>query len=130
MRIGATAGALPVSAGIYPAGQLYKSVTIDEDSHLKTEYKDITGNIILRKVQLNDVPGAGVDGWLCTYYIYDDLNNLRFVLQPKAVDLIQANWTVTQGIADELCFRYEYDQRQRMIIKKLPGAGEVWMVYD
>src|SRR5262249_13710543 len=33
-------------------------------------------------------------------------------------------------IADEYCFRYEYDSRNRMIIKKMPGAGEEWMVYD
>src|SRR6185312_3737308 len=32
--------------------------------------------------------------------------------------------------ANELCFRYEYDLRQRMIVKKVPGAGETHMVYD
>ena len=30
----------------------------------------------------------------------------------------------------EQFFRYDYDYRNRMIIKKVPGAGEVWMVYD
>ena len=62
--------------------------------------------------------------------MYDDLNNLRFVIQPQAVVLINSNWIISQGIADELCFRYEYDQRKRMIIKKIPGAGESWIVYD
>lgn len=52
------------------------------------------------------------------------------VLQTKATELISGNWSVTQPIADELCFRYEYDTRHRMIIKKVPGAAEVWMVYD
>src|SRR6185295_10801315 len=43
---------------------------------------------------------------------------------------IATTWSVAQVPADELCFRYEYDGRNRMIIKKNPGAGEVWMVYD
>jgi len=37
---------------------------------------------------------------------------------------------IDQNILKELCFRYEYDQRQRMIAKKVPGAGWVYMVYD
>jgi RHS repeat-associated protein len=39
-------------------------------------------------------------------------------------------WSVPQAVADELCFRYEYDARNRMIVKKVPGAGELDMVYD
>lgn len=34
------------------------------------------------------------------------------------------------NLMNELCFRYEYDNRNRMIIKKVPNAGEVSMVYD
>jgi len=33
-------------------------------------------------------------------------------------------------ILDEQCFRYEYNHRGRMIMKKVPGAGEIYMVYD
>jgi hypothetical protein len=33
-------------------------------------------------------------------------------------------------VADELCFQYQYDGRNRMIVKKVPGAGPVHMVYD
>lgn len=128
--IAAAAGSLPASTSAYASGLLYKSITIDEQNHQTIEYKDKEGHTILKKVQLAASPGVDHTGWLCTYYVYDDLGNLRFVLQPRAVELISATWVLTQAIADELCFRYEYDARRNMNIKKVPGAGEVWMIYD
>ncbi|HWK02143.1 MAG TPA: DUF6443 domain-containing protein [Puia sp.] len=131
--IGLTMPDTPKTSAIYAAGTLYKNSTIDEAGRQVIEYKDVEGHVILKKVQLSNTPGTAHTGWLCTYYVYDDLNNLRFVLQPRAVELINntsTNWAISQAIADELCFRYEYDYRKRMIIKKVPGAGEVWMVYD
>jgi hypothetical protein len=56
---------------------------------------------------------------------------LRGVFQPLAVEeLLTTSWTVTAGILNELTFRYEYDEKNSMIVKKVPGAGEVRMVYD
>ncbi len=123
------------SGGSYPAGELYKNITIDEHKKQVIEFKDKEGKVILKKVQLTaaDDNGAGANnvGWLCTYYIYDDLNQLRCVIQPRGVELISSSWALNDPIIlAEQCFRYEYDQRQRMIIKKVPGAGEVYMVYD
>jgi RHS repeat-associated protein len=122
---------------IYDAGQLYKTVTIDEAGNAVVEYKDKEGQVILKKVQIGTVATdfSGYSGFLCTYYVYDDLNQLRTVIQPKGVAaLISANnWDMRQTditILKELCFRYEYDQRQRMIAKKVPGADWVYMVYD
>lgn len=131
-NIALTPGSIPVSAGSYQAGLLYKSVTTDEQNHQIIEYKDKDGKVILKKVQQANTPGTAHVGWLCTYYVYDDLNNLRFVLQPRAVELVNNGtaWSISQSIADELCFRYEYDARNRMIIKKIPGANEEWMIYD
>jgi hypothetical protein len=42
---------------------------------------------------------------------------------------LAGNWNLATHY-DEFCFRYEYDEKGRMIIKKVPGAGEVWMIYD
>jgi Domain of unknown function (DUF6443) len=134
-NISFTTGSLPVNGQQYPAGVLSKLVTTDEQGHQVVEYKDKDGHTVLKKVQAVNVPGTAHVGWLCTYYIYDDLNNLRFVIPPKAVVWLQANsWSFAASggsqVALELCFRYEYDARSRMIIKKVPGAGEAWMVYD
>ncbi|MES1160757.1 MAG: DUF6443 domain-containing protein [Bacteroidota bacterium] len=126
---------IPTAAGYYPAGQLYKNVTIDEQGHAVVEYKDMEGQVVLKKVQLNPVATdySGYHGWLCTYYVYDDLNQLRFVLSPKAVTIVQGNsWDlgVDTTTINELCFRYEYDYRKRMTAKKVPGAAWTYMIYD
>jgi RHS repeat-associated protein len=128
--IGPGIGSLPVHLGTYQPGQLYKNITSDEHNHQVTEYKDKEGLIVLRKVQLTGGPGTGHAGWLNTYYIYDTLQNLRFILPPRLVELVISSWSVSQQQADELAFRYEYDTRKRMIEKKVPGSGETWMVYD
>ncbi|MFT3823038.1 MAG: DUF6443 domain-containing protein [Chitinophagaceae bacterium] len=124
--------------GVYAAGELSKNVIVDEAGKQVAEFKDKEGKVILKKVQLtasdDNGSGAGYSGWLCTYYVYDDLGNLRLVVQPKGVELLIANsWNITAlsgDILKEQSFRYEYDQRNRLIRKKVPGAGEVWMVYD
>lgn len=130
--IDTAAGSIPASSADYAAGTLYKNATADEAGHEVIEYKDLDGRVILKRVQLGNSLGTAHIGWLCTYYVYDVMNNLRFVIPPRAVELINSagTWTIPQVIADELCFRYEYDYRKRMSVKKVPGAGEVWMVYD
>ena len=126
---------IPTSSGYYGPGQLYKNVTVDEASHVVVEYKDKDGLVILKKVQVSTVPGdlSGYTGWLSTYYIYDNLNQLRFVLSPKATNIVYGNgWNISADTTtiSQLCFRYEYDGRQRMIAKKVPGAGWDYMIYD
>jgi RHS repeat-associated protein len=126
------------TSATYAEGQLLKSVTVDERGRQVIEFKTTRGNTILKKVRLTAAAdsgtGSGYSGWLCTYYIYDDFDLLRCVVQPKGVELLVANgWDITAlsgVILNEQCFRYEYDQRSRMILRKSPGAGPVWMVYD
>ena len=122
---------LPSSTKFYDAGQLYRTVSFDAHNKRTVEYKDKSGQVVLKKVELvANAAISGHTGWLCTYYVYDDFNTLRFVISPKATGQIEANWTLTAAIANELCFQYAYDGRNRMIIKKVPGAAEVNMVYD
>jgi RHS repeat-associated protein len=122
------------TAGAYPAGTLYKTVTTDENGNQTIGFKDNEGKLILKKVQLtttDDGSGSGFTGWLSTFYIYDYLSNLRCVIQPVGVAVLAANgWTLNPTLLAEQCFRYEYDQRNRMIVKQVPGAGAAYMVYD
>jgi len=127
-------GSLPTTPGAYTTGQLYKSRASDENGLQTIEFKDKDGHIILKKVQLSATGDAGTGnghtGWLCTYYVYDDYGNMRFIITPRVVELIEGGWAITQAMADELCYRNEYDDFGRAIIAKSPGAEEQWSVYD
>jgi RHS repeat-associated protein len=131
--------AVPAYSGYYAAGELYRTITTDENDKRVVEYKDKEGHVVLKKVEITASGTTATlsshSNWLCTYYVYDDLGQLRFVIQPKAVAVLvkpEINWNFAgqTTLIDELCFRYEYDNRQRMIAKKVPGAGWTYMVYD
>jgi len=123
--------AVPTTVAAYAAGQLYESVTIDEHGSKVVEYRDKEGKVILKKVQIDASPYTGHTGWLCTYYVYDALAQLRFVIPPKATDYLKANsWVFNSDVTSELCFRYRYDERGRITAKKVPGSGWVYMVND
>jgi hypothetical protein len=131
--LGYTTGALPATTAYYNTGTLYKITTTDENGKQVVYYKDLSGDTILKKVQLADPPNlSGQDaGWACTYYVYDDRDQLRFILTPKLVDYLDANgWTLTQQIVNDLAFVYTYDGKGRQVSKKSPGIGEVDVVYD
>lgn len=136
-------GSIPYNLGTYADGQLSKFIETDANGIQTIQFKDKDGHVILQKVQLSAASdnGTGSDhmGWLCTYYVYDDYDNLRFIITPNAINQIYtqgAGWTsISQTIADELCYRFEYDLFNRVIVKKTPGTpsgagGEIWTVYD
>lgn len=119
------------SNGFYGEGTLYLTVSKDEnwqngDGKKGTieEYKDIDGRVVLKRM-FNEKGGA--IEVLSTYYVYDDLGNLSFVLPPGA--------NPDAGIPDEtaqndFCYQYRYDARRRLIEKKIPGKGWEHMVYN
>jgi len=127
----------PTSTGYYSAGTLYKTVLLDEAGHQEIEYKNKSGQVILKKVQLTAASDDGsgstpaYEGWLCTYYIFDNLGDLRCVIQPDGVAaMAHGSWVLSSTLLAQQCFRYEYDSKGRMVIKQLPGAGAVYMAYD
>ncbi|MCD2425923.1 DUF6443 domain-containing protein [Niabella pedocola] len=125
-----------IANGPYSTGSLFKTITEDEQGKQIIEYKDKNGRLVLKKVQLtaaaDNGSGSGHDGWMCTYYIYDAPGNLRCVIQPEGVNAMASSfsWVLTPSLLKEQCFRYEYDARNRMIIKQVPGAADVFMIYD
>ncbi|WP_407478709.1 DUF6443 domain-containing protein [Elizabethkingia anophelis] len=104
--------------GTYTANSLYKNVVTDEDEHYTIEFKNGQGQTIL--VRKND--GANN---LDTYYVYNEYNQLAFVIPPLAVDK-----GVDINLLNELAYQYRYDGQNRLVEKKLPGKDWEYMVYD
>ncbi|MEY4149464.1 MAG: hypothetical protein RL555_68 [Bacteroidota bacterium] len=127
-----------VNNGRYPTGSLIKLITTDEHGAQVIEFYDKEGKLLLKKVQINtstgmsdDGSGRSYEGWLSTLYVYDLAGQLRCVVQPEGVRLLrQSNWNFTTDILNEQCFRYEYNHQGHMVVKKVPGADVVYMVYD
>jgi RHS repeat-associated protein len=128
----------PSMQGIYSEGTLYKSISIDENLKQVIEYINTTGQVVLKKVQLDDSPTDAYTGWISTYNVYDEFGRLRCVIPPEAVIwLYNNNWSfidpATQVVSDviqKLCFFYEYDEKGRTIAKRAPGAKQLLMLYD
>ncbi|WP_294223847.1 DUF6443 domain-containing protein [uncultured Chryseobacterium sp.] len=112
------------NSGFYPASTLYKNTVTDEDGNPVTEFKNGQGQTLL--IRRND-GSQNVD----TYYVYNEYNQLAFVISPKAVKQIELNNNgITDEILNELCYQYKYDGRSRLVEKKIPGKDWEFMVYD
>lgn len=116
----------------HEANELYLTISKDEnwtsmDGKAGTieEYKDKEGRIVLKRT-FNYKDGAIET--LSTYYVYDDMGNLSFVLPPGANP--DAVSVPSQATLDEFCYQYRYDGRKRLIEKKIPGKGWEDVVYN
>ncbi|MDL2212981.1 RHS repeat-associated core domain-containing protein [Bacteroides sp. OttesenSCG-928-N06] len=120
---------LSVTSGktTYAPGELYVTRTTDENNQGVTlEFTNKLGQTILTR-QMNGTTSQD------TYYVYDCFNNLRAVLPPLAADALTANdvnWTDATTAIAQYAYLYKYDNRNRMIGKKLPGANWCTYVYD
>jgi RHS repeat-associated protein len=111
--------------GSYAENELYKTVTYDENSGANpsessgstVEFKNKEGQVVLKRTY---DAGDRHD----TYYVYDIYGNLTYVIPPKvtgAIDLDKLNG---------LCYQYKYDDRNRLVEKKLPVKQWEFIVYD
>ncbi|MDP9957615.1 RHS repeat-associated protein [Epilithonimonas hungarica] len=114
-----TTNSVLVSSGDYGAAQLYKNTMTDEDGNATIEFKNGQGQTLL----LRKSDGTRDSD---TYYVYNEYNQLAFVISPEAA----AKTTLSQTDLDELCYQYRYDDRNRLTEKKLPGKGWEHFVYD
>ncbi|WP_277632959.1 DUF6443 domain-containing protein [Avrilella dinanensis] len=110
--------------GNYPAKTLHKTIVKNENwksadgrNNTTEEFKDLKGNIVLKRTYNS---GVAHD----TYYVYDNYGNLSYVLPPLA------NGAITSTTLDKLCYQYRYDEKNRLVEKKLPGKEWEYIVYD
>jgi RHS repeat-associated protein len=108
-----------VLSGSYGTGQLYKNTVTDEDGNQTIEFKNGQGQLLLVRKVISATENAN------TYYVYNDYNQLAYVIPPKAAVVSDPN-----TVLSDLCYQYKYDGRNRLVEKKLPGKGWEFMVYD
>lgn len=115
-------------AGNYGAGELYKTITRDENhtgnpttvnDHTTEEFKNKQGQVVLKRTYNNEITHD-------TYYVYDSYGNLTFVLPPKVIH----DSSISTTELNELCYQYKYDHRNRLVEKRIPGKGWEYIVYD
>ncbi|MDN5216388.1 DUF6443 domain-containing protein [Fulvivirgaceae bacterium BMA12] len=127
---------LPDNLQFYASGSLLINVTTDEEGHEVREFIDKRGRTVLKKVQ--EAASAQINNdshYLLTYYIYDDIGDLRFVLPPEATARLASEYTGQtalnkQNFLNRWAFQYQYDGLRRMIERRVPGAEPVYMIYD
>ncbi|WP_346984791.1 DUF6443 domain-containing protein [Chryseobacterium sp. POE27] len=107
------------SPGFYPANTLVKTSVTDGDGNKNIEYKNKAGQVVLVK------KAAGKPEETDTYYVYNEYNQLAFVIPPLAV-----NAPMNQTTYDNLCYQYRYDGWNRLVEKKVPGKGWEYIIYD
>lgn len=120
----------------YEEGMLYKTITKDENwvntnaepnapskSGTIEEYQDLSGNLILKRSWQSESKK------LETYYVYDDIGELRYVI-PPAVTATEIKAESTDPNFENYVYAYKYDKRRRLAEKKLPGKGWQWIVYN
>jgi len=114
--------------GVWPAGTLNVSTVTDENGTKIAVYADGAGQTVLKRQWL----GQGGVTWLNTYYVYDDLGQVVFVVAPKAMALMESlgNYALSQPEVAKLIFSYVYDVKGRAVERTVPGSNPVYMVYD
>lgn len=110
--------------GFYPANSLKKTVvknenwkTLDGKNNTVEEFKGVDGKVLLKRAYNNSVAHD-------TYYVYDFYGNLSYVIPPLA------NGSIAGANLNNLCYQYLYDDKNRLVEKKLPQKGWEFIVYD
>jgi len=104
---------------------LFKTTVSDEDGKTSTEYKNKLGQVVLKRQVYN---GGNVD----TYYVYNDLEQLCYVLPPNFIDGMGSTTTFDDAnvLLKQFAYLYRYDERGNCNFKRLPGCTPIYMVYD
>ena len=100
----------PIAKSYYPEGCLEKESAKDADGNEVVIFKDLDGNTILERRTQGD-----------TYYVYDKLGQLRYILSPQ--------YQEKEDLA-AYAYQYDYDECGNLVRKTLPGSQYTQYWYD
>ena len=74
-----------------------------------------------------------------TYYVYDEFDQLVIIIPPKAFSMMTGDMMTppannafldTEMLSEDLIYTFSYDQKHRLVEKKVPGREHISLVYD
>jgi RHS repeat-associated protein len=104
----------------YPVNSYQRETVLDEQNKSVATVKDVSGKLIMIRDGSNGI----------THYVYDQRDRLSAVIQPEGYDFGTTGITKNSDLWQKYVFGYEYDLRNRIIRKHIPGAGWTEIVYD
>ncbi len=111
--------------GTLPSGNLNVVKVTDEDGNVSLTFTDKLGRKTLERT---------IDGerYQDTYYVYDDLGLLRYVLTPEASVAMSSAGTFcdSSSLLSKQAYIYKYDSKGRCASKRLPGCAHILYRYD
>ena len=114
----------------YADGELAVVKTVDADNRTVLTFTDWKGNKVLERHVMDGSSGVTAD----TYYVYDALGKLRFVLPPALDGMTETggnSWDIRSCVPlRQYAYFYRYDNRMLLVEKKLPGADPVYYIND
>lgn len=116
-----------VQDGFYLENNLSKIIVKDENwqpsfgkNHTTEQYTDKKNHLILKRTFNNNTPHD-------TYYIYNSYGNVSFVITPEGVDAFDNS---ESEALENYSYQYKYDNKARLVERKMPGIGWEYIVYN
>jgi RHS repeat-associated protein len=133
--------ALPALAAqrMYGSRDLVVEETYDVNNRRLVRYTNLDGQMVMEKLQQNDPPAGTEPQWSVTYYLYDGMGKLQFVLPQTAIGQFSlivppgnaaVSVTLPVIILNEQCYIFSYDKFGRVETKKVAGVVAEKYIYD
>lgn len=105
----------------YAADQLKITYRVGQHNQAVKTYSDKEGKLICRKQYIGDATGNS--GWLVTYYMYDELDRIKYIVPPKAYKML-ASGCIDSNAVKNLCYTYSYDKYGHLVSVQIPGKDK------
>ncbi|MBY0425714.1 MAG: hypothetical protein K2Q22_08770, partial [Cytophagales bacterium] len=129
-RVSANLSSINHTIHYFRTGTLTIEEIEDADGHIIQTFSTHNGQKILSRQVIDE----GQKLYYDTYYIYDDMGWLRYIVPPKAVQKLtemEYSIKIESDFANDWLFYFRYDERGRVIEKHVPGVTELeTFVYD